>query len=146
MADRYPEQERYGRNGGGRYGREERWGEDEDWRGRRERGGRGARFRESEDFDDERFGGEDYQGQGMGGYGGGYGQGMSGQTYGGGYGSRGDWERDYGRQGAFEPAPAVEDHGRDAGPDAERPLVIALERDHGDTVPDATRLRKLRPP
>jgi hypothetical protein len=45
-----------------------------------------------------------------------------------------------------QPAPAVEDHGRDAGPDAERPLVIALERDHGDTVPDATRLRKLRPP
>jgi osmotically-inducible protein OsmY len=116
MADRYPEQERYSRNGngGGRYGREERWGEDEDWRGRGRRG-RGARFQESEDFDEDRFGGDDRErmggygggygqdmggyGQGVGGYGGGYGQGMSGQTYGGGYSSRSQWERDYGRQG-----------------------------------------------
>jgi hypothetical protein len=90
MADRYPEQEPYGRGDGGRYGRSERWGEDiERGAGWRE-GGYRRRQRASgysprlEEDDEERIARGEYEGPGYGGYGGGYGE-------------RSEWERDYGR-------------------------------------------------
>ena len=115
MADRYPDHGDYGSNRNrGRFAREQRWSNDDDWRRRsRESQSYGA-----EDDEDDRRGygayggayGQDMSGNYAGGYdrsrGGrdeerGYGQGgMRGQSYGGGYRDRDDWDRSYGLQGA----------------------------------------------
>ena len=87
MADRYPDHGDYGRDKNrGRFSRDERWSDDEDWRRRsRERQSFGGR---EEDDDDRR----NY----------GYGQGgMRGQSYGGGgYRDRDEYDRSYGLEGS----------------------------------------------
>jgi hypothetical protein len=122
MADRYPDHGDDGRDKNrGRFSRDQRWSDDDDWRRRsRDRQSFGGR-----EEDDRRgygaYGGS--YGQGMsgnyaggydrtrdgsdedfeaGGYGGGYGQGgMRGQSYGGGgYRDRDEYDRSYGLQGS----------------------------------------------
>ncbi len=121
MADRYPDHGDYGRDKNrGRFSRDQRWSDDDDWRRRsRDRQSFGGR-----EEDDDRRGAGAYggsYGQGMsgnyaggydrsrqrdedfesGGYGGGYGQGgMRGQSYGGGYGDRDEYDRSYGLEGS----------------------------------------------
>ena len=118
MADRYPDHGDYGRDKNrGRFSRDERWSDDDDWRRRsRERQSFSGREEDDEDrrgsgayrgaygqgtsgnyaggYDRSRGGSEDFDSSG---YGGGYGQGgMRGQSYGGGYRDRDEYDRSYG--------------------------------------------------
>jgi osmotically-inducible protein OsmY len=123
MADRYPDHGDYGRDKNrGRFSRDQRWSDDDDWR-RRSRDRQSFGGREEDDDDRRGYGayGGGY-GQGMsgnyaggydrsrggsdddverGGYGGSYGQGgMRGQSYGAGYRDRDEYDRSYGLEGS----------------------------------------------
>jgi osmotically-inducible protein OsmY len=118
MADRYPDHGDYGRDKNrGRFSRDQRWSDDDDWR-RRSRDRQGFSGREEDDDDRRGYGaygggyGQSMSGNYAGGYdrsregddefeagGGSYG-GMRGQSYGGGgYRDRDEYDRSYGLQG-----------------------------------------------
>ena len=123
MADRYPDHGDYGRDKNrGRFSRDQRWSDDDDWR-RRSRDRQSFGGRDEDDEDRRGYGaygggyGQDMSGNYAGGYdrsrgglddefdrdgyGGSYGQGgMRGQSYGGGYRDRDEYDRSYGLQGS----------------------------------------------